>query len=75
MLKNMIPEFELEPPEARAAALCGMCGGEMYRGERYYVWDNAWVCADCMKTLIDAMGTDGVAELIGCDAGMVGDGS
>lgn len=37
----------MEPYEAVVAA-CGLCGGEIYRGEAYYYLNGQAICRDCL---------------------------
>lgn len=40
----------LRDPQAEApAAVCGQCGGEVYAGERLFLWDGARLCGDCFR--------------------------
>ena len=40
-----------------ACDFCGVCGGAIYNGERFYRRDRVAVCADCEKSLtLDELG-------------------
>ena len=43
------PEPPLEPPEERPAALCGVCGGEIYQGEVFGEAGGRALCRDCLE--------------------------
>lgn len=32
---------------------CESCGGEIYRGENLYEWQEKWVCVDCFQSEIN----------------------
>ena len=38
--------------QACVCCLCMRCGGELYSGERTYLWENMRICPDCFKTVV-----------------------
>ena len=45
------PEPPIEPRYPDVFDFCLLCGGEIYRGSRYYRAQNGSVCYDCAEKL------------------------
>ena len=60
------PEPPLEPPEERPAALCGICGGEIYQGEVFGEAGGLALCRDCLEDQWRGLMTAEKFALMGC---------
>ena len=38
--------------DGNAVGACVRCGGELYRGETGYVWEDRQICPDCFKRMV-----------------------
>lgn len=48
-VRERLPEPPMEPPEEEVLCRCGICDGEIYRGEIYGLGDKGAVCTDCLE--------------------------
>ena len=66
-----MPERRLEPPEPRITAICKQCGGEIYDGEIYGLWDGDPICRYCAAdTLEHAVAVEDyrlIYDWLGCE--------
>lgn len=56
------------------AYLCRQCAGELYPGERAYLWDNRQLCADCFRDVVAAWLSEAaheVAQALGVESRVV----
>lgn len=44
-----------DPQDIAPAAWCERCGGEVYPGERRFLWEGRWVCPDCLTAVVEQM--------------------
>ena len=59
----VLKDRQAEPP----AAYCRQCGGEVYAGERLYIWEGRRLCSDCFRAALNAADLDQLALELGLE--------
>lgn len=58
-----IPDYNLDPPEAKSVMVCPDCGNEIYAWNTVYELEQGYfVCEDCFRDSISEVPTETLAD-------------